>query len=234
MSCCLQRAAHFCALGAHYFVIGDVYQSHGAYKRALETLQHAYNEDLNADDDKPMHAARCGTCLPMVAVPFDCDRHGDEEKFEKVIDDEDKSCYFVYTKPFCFDVETVDSSCTPVYIAIAMFGVTLLLMRKARTEPHNLSLYKAFKLYNMALTILKCAPRHLETTNLLIALLNNKAYVCYCIHHFEDAHATLEELSGVLPEVCINEDSMFEENELTGMILNSFLPFELNRLAPAA
>lgn len=233
--CFLQHAAHLSALGAHYLSIEDDYQAYRAYKRALDVLQHAAKDDMNAEEDETAregHDAPGSRILPVVAIPFDCACR--DENDEKKIEDEDKSCYFVCTKPFCFDVETLDSSCTSVYIVIAIFGMTLLLLRRARKEPHDRSLCKALKLYNLALTLLKSAPTHVDTSNLLIATLNNKIYICYCIHQFEEAHTALVKLANLLPEACNDEDSTFEEGEINGMVLNSLLPFDLTRLAPAA
>ena len=67
-----------------------------------------------------------------------------------------------------------------------------------------------------------------------MSLLNNKTYVCYCIHEFEEAHTTLDELSSLLAAACNDDESTFEESELNGMILNSLLPSDPTRLAPAA
>jgi tetratricopeptide (TPR) repeat protein len=232
---CLQHAAHLSNLGAYYLSIADDDHAYMAYKKALDVLRHATNNGMDADEEETTREGQVSSrskFRPVVAIPFDSDCH--DEIDEKKIEDEDKSCYFVCTKPLCFDVETLDSSCTTIYIVIAIFGMALLLLRKARKEPHNRSLYKALKLYNMALTLLHGAPTHVDTSNLLIATLNNKIYICYCIHQFEEAHTALVKLTNLLPEVCNNEDSMFEDDEINGMILNSLLPFDLTRLAPAA
>jgi tetratricopeptide (TPR) repeat protein len=227
--CCLQQAAHWSTLGARYLSLEDDCQAYGAYKRALDVLQHAANDDMNADEDQTTREAQDA---PVVAIPFDCDCHDQNDK--KTIEDEDKSCYFVCTKPYCFDIEALDIACAPIYIVIVIYGMTLLLLRKARTEPHNRSLCRALKLYDMALTLLKKSPTRVDTSNLLIAILNNKIYICYCIHQFEEAHTASKELAKLLPEVCNDEDSTFDEGEINGMILNSLLPFDLTRLAPAA
>ncbi|CAB9525955.1 expressed unknown protein [Seminavis robusta] len=233
----LQHAAHLANIGAHYYATRNYQSSYGAYTRALEVLQRiAHDDSVNFEPENDRDDAEAR--IP-VAYPFGLmdEEDEDDERTKKIkAEDEDKSFFFVFAKPFVVDVETLDMSNTPIYIAVVIFGMSLLLMRKAQTEPDKRSLHKALKLFEMAATLLQSAPDHGIYSNVQLAILNNKTYICYCLHLFEDAHGALEEISELLPNVC-NDDvaaDTFDEDELNNMVLNSLLTSDPTRLAPAA
>ena len=231
----VQRSAHLVNVGAHYLSIGDDYSAYGALKRGLDVLQQVAATDVDFDalsEQRNIDTDDQDSILPLVAIPFDCERN--EMTLFGTADDEDKSFYFVHSKPFVFDQSSLDVANTPIYISIAIFNMTLLLLRKARTESDcNESVRKSLRLFDMALILVKSSPSHVDSSNLLVALLNNKAHVCYCMHQFDDAHASLKELSGLLATACM-EDSAFDETEVNGMVLNTLLANDPTRLARAA
>lgn len=230
----IQHASHLVNIGAHFFSIGDDYQAYEAFKRALDILQGVAKE---FDDQMTAEPSDTGTVddnecpLPLLAIPLDC--RGDKKLVLDTLEEEDKSYYFIYGQAFVIDTRSLDVSYTPIYLAIVIFNMTHLLLRRAQHEQVKSSLAKALRLYDLALLLLRSAPRHLDASDVTMALLNNKIYVCYCLHEFAEAHAALEEFSDLLAVNCDSE-GVFDEPELNEMVLNTLLPLDPTKLAPAA
>ena len=222
-------------------VFGDDHSAYGVLKRALAVLQQAVAADaelMAPSSRKHPHSTAChenqeeDNPCPLVALPFDC------EKIETTLygtDDDKKSCYYVHSKPFVFEQDALDVANLPIYISIVVFNMTLLLLRKARKDLDALpSLEKALRLYDMALVLLAQAPAA-GSTNLMVAVLNNKVHVCYCLHRFGDAHASLASLTELLTSILSTETPVvFHDIELNEMILNTILPADPTRFACAA
>jgi len=235
MKSCIQHSAHLANLGAHFLSVGNDGSAFGAFKRSLDILQSIAGEHdldaliMTAQDNLEMNEDP-EAILPPVAIPFDCDIN-DASLYGT--NEADKTVFFVYSKPFVLDQRALDVACTPVYIAAILFDMTLVMLRRAAVMlDHKKFLHKALRIFDMALLLLRSAPNHVDSSNLLLACLNNKVHTCYCLHEFEDAHSALDELSILLPVAC--ESSTFEEEELNGMILNSLLPADPTRMATAA
>lgn len=241
----VQRSAHLANLGAHYLSLGDDYSAYGTLKRALSVLQQATATDTDIEISSPVHPTSSADFpeedqehrpLPLAAISFECERN--EKALFGTADEDDKAFYFVYSKPFVFDPSALDVANTPIYISIVIFNMTLLLLRRARADKDSTpALQKALRLFDMALVLLDNAPtaKHVDSTNLVVALLNNKVHVCYCMHQFDDAHESLAALSELLTAVlCTEGSAAFDETELNGIILNTLLQTDPTRLARAA
>ena len=241
----VQRSAHLANLGAHYLSLGDDYSAYGTLKRALDVLHQATAANADFALSSPLYPASSAPDFPedqeqrplrLAAIPFDCERN--EKALFGTAEEDDKSFYFVHSKPFVFDTSALDVANTPIYTSIVIFNMTLLLLRRARTDKDPTpALHKALRLFDMALVLLENAPTaaHVDSTNLLVAVLNNKVHVCYCMHQFNDAHESLAALSELLNSVVCTEGSeVFDETELNGLILNTLLQTDPTRLARAA
>ena len=227
----IQHSAYLVNVAAHLFSVGDDESAYSALKRALSVLQlvaNDFDERITEQVGDPFANNLCS--LPP-ALPFDC-----EDPATLILgtpEREDKSYYYVYRQPFVMDPLNLDISYTPVYLAIVIFDMTLLLLNKAQKEHIKVSLAKALRLYDLALRLLRNAPSNFGSHDVRLALLNNKIHVCYCLHRFEEAHETLEVLTAALGLGCYDE-TIFDELELNEMTVNTLLPLDPTKLAPAA
>jgi len=237
----LQRSANLANLGAHHFSTGDDFNAYGAMRRALGVLQEAADSGCDFDvvmDEKIMQAddaqqLQQQTIRPYIAIPFDCPTN--ERAVFGAADEADKTVFYVNTRPFVFDQAAVNVANTSIYISITIFNMTLLLLRKARSDKDGLlAMKKAVRLFGMAEVILKTAPENVDNSNILAAVLNNKAHACFCLHQFDDAHQALEDLSNLISNACATDSLYINEEELTEMLLNTLLHSDPTRLASAA
>jgi hypothetical protein len=227
----LQQAAYLVNLGSHLFSTDNDHQAFGAFRRALDIIQRVANDlddtSVIEPDLEDIHGARDRS----YALPFDS--QGKKKLTVGTPEEEDKSYFFIYGQPFVIDPHSLDVSCAPVYLAIVIFDMTLILLRRANQENVKTSWLKALRLSNTALVLLRNAPRHFDASDVLLALLNNKIYVCYCLHEFDEAHSALDEFNETLNHVCTG-DTIYDEPELNEMILNTLLPLDPTKVAQAA
>jgi tetratricopeptide (TPR) repeat protein len=219
----IQNAANLVNAGSYYRSL-EKEKAFRYYKAALDVLQSVTSGDGFNPDQFPYNELSADYCA-QAAIPYES---GQEEHFLSLQD----GSYFIYCKPFLFNQANLDVAFTPLYIATTIFDMALMLHKAGIHSDKNLN--KSLRLYDMSLMLLRNAPQQLDCSNLMLAILNNRTHVYYTLQRFQEAELSMEEFSDLLTAVFDDETSIFDEPELSGMVLNTLLPPDPSRLAPAA
>ena len=214
----LQFAASMNNMGAFSILTGDIRGAFDFYRGALEALSdgvaYCTRTLIGHSLAHVLRNALQNNTLPFVPLSAsDCFVGGSSNL---AVD----APAFTFRKAFVFNTQVrLSQEHEDAYQAVILFNLALLYHRNecAHCETYETT---ALELYNSSLGLLRRSS-HLDCSNLMIVILNNKAQIFFRRNEIEKTRSQLEELGKSLGCALSEGTKALEENDLNQLLLNA-------------
>lgn len=126
---------------------------------------------------------------------------------------------FTFTKAFALNTEVpLLEDHVDTYKAVVLFNLALLYHKKDRQDCDSFEA-TTLELYNSSLELLRFDDE-LDCSNLVIAILNNKAQIFFQRNELEETRASLDELGKSLLKALGEGTKALDEQDINGLLLN--------------
>ena len=208
----LNCAASMNNMGVVSMLMGNRREAFDFFRSALESLceRVAYCTPTYSSNALSHHFSSLHqTNLPFVPVSFDTSSLSPEAPA------------YTFTKAFIFNTYVVVlEEYLENYKAVILFNLALLYDKGEQGTARDEFEATALNFYNSSLEILQCPTSPLDCSNVVIALLNNKAQIFFRRNEVENTRASLEELGKSLNEALGEGTKALDEHDINGLLLN--------------
>lgn len=221
----IKRAAELNQRGASFLAAGNYESALPCIHEALETIATASHNPLLSFWEAP------GRPDPLRMLPPSLLFLPDNQKDTTIRTIEDDANQFIYSKPFFFNPEASFAQEEIIsYGAIIIFNLALIYHNKARTFGEE-ALITARRLYDNCLELLKHGSRF-DCSNVIIALLNNRAAIHNELFEFRESCQNFKLLADLIGKSIVRTDTL-DKGDLRDIFLNIHF-YKIPTCAPCA